>query len=131
MKTFSTPIQQNRKPQSFSAKTHLPALAVPMRSIMALMYAGLAAAVVVTLSIWVAGMGISTFLGVSTWVAGFIFLAIAVDNHGPVAISQAASGIVLLTLALLQNSISPDLFLVTGVLLAGWVAFTVYRRLSA
>ena len=131
MKTFSTPIQQNRKPHSLSAKTRFPALAVSMRSIMALMYAGLAAMVVVTLSIWVAGMGISTFLGVSTWVAGFIFLAVAVDNRGPVAVFQAASGIALLTLALLQNSISPDLFLITGLLLAGWVAFTVYGRLSA
>lgn len=130
MKTLSAPIQQKQKLQSFTIGRLIPVLASSMRNIMALMYSGLAAAVVITLSIWVAGMGISTFLGVSTWAVGFVFLAMAVDSRGPLALFQMTSGVALLVIALLQNSISPDFFLLTGVLSASWVAFAVYKRLS-
>ena len=130
MKTLSTHIQQTRKSQSFTTERLIAMLASNMRGIMALMYAGLAAAVVMTLSIWAAGMGINTFLGVSTWAIGFVFLAVAVDSRGPLALFQMTSGVALLTIALLQNSVSPDFFLFSGVLLATWVAFAVFKRLS-
>jgi hypothetical protein len=129
MKTFSATIQQNRRTQSFTTGKLIPVLASNMRNIMALMYAGLAAAAVMTLSIWVAGMGINTLLGVSTWAMGFVFLAVAVDNRGRLALLQMTSGVALLTISLLQNSISPDFFLLTGVLSATWVAFAVFKRL--
>ena len=129
MKTFSAPIQQQRNTQSFTTGRLIPVLALNIRNIMALMYSGLAAAVVITLSIWVAGMGINTLLGVSTWAMGFVFLAVAVDNRGRLALLQMTSGVALLTISLLQNSISPDFFILTGVLLATWVAFAVFKRL--
>jgi len=129
MKIFSAPIQQNRKNHSFTTGRLIPVLAINMRNIMALMYSGLAAVVVITLSIWVAGMGITTFLGVSTWATGFVFLAVAVDNRGPLALFQMTSGVALLVIALLQNSLSPDFFLLAGVVLATWIAFAVFKRL--
>ena len=129
MKTLSTAIQQTRKTRSFTTERLTTMLASNMRGIMALMYAGLAAAVVITLSIWVAGMSINTLLGVSTWAMGFVFLAVAVDSRGPLALFQMTSGVALLTISLLQNSISPDFFLLTGVLSATWVAFAVFKRL--
>ena len=129
MKTLSTHIQQTRKTRSFTTERLIPMLVSNMRGIMALMYAGLAAAVVMTLSIWMAGMGINTLLGVSTWAMGFVFLAVAVDNRGRLALLQMTSGVALLTISLLQNSISPDFFLLSGVLLATWVAFAVFKRL--
>lgn len=129
MKTLSTAIQQTRNTRSFTTERLIPMLVSNMRGIMALMYAGLAAAVVITLSIWVAGMGINTLLGVSTWAMGFVFLAVAVDSRGPLALFQMTSGVALLTISLLQNSVSPDFFLLTGVLSATWVAFAVFKRL--
>ena len=129
MKTLSTAIQQTRNTRSFTTERLIPMLVSNMRGIMALMYSGLAAAVVITLSIWVAGMGINTLLGVSTWAMGFVFLAVAVDNRGRLALLQMTSGVALLTISLLQNSISPDFFLLTGVLSAIWVAFAVFKRL--
>jgi len=130
MKTLSTAIQQTQKTRSFTTERFIPMLVSNMRGIMALMYAGLAAAVVMTLSIWAAGLGINTFLGVSTWAMAFVFLAVAVDSRGPLAFFQMTSGVALLTIALLQNSVSPDFFLLSGVLLATWVAFAVFKRLS-
>ena len=130
MKTLSAQIQQERNTRSFTTGRLIPVLASNLRNIMALMYAGLAAAVVLTLSIWVTGMGINTFLGVSTWAIGFIFLAVAVDNRGSLALFQVTSGVALLAFALLQNSLSPNFFLLSGVLLATWVAFAVFKRLA-
>lgn len=130
MKTLNAQIQQERRTRSFTTERLIPVLASNLRHFMALMYAGLAAAVVITLSIWVMGMGINTFLGVSTWAMGFIFLAVAVDNRGPLALPQVASGVALLVFALLQNSFSPNFFLLSGVLLATWVAIAVFKRLA-
>ena len=130
MKTLNAQIQQERKTRSFTIERLIPVLASNLRRFMALMYAGLAAAVVITFSIWVIGMGINTFLGLSIWAMGFIFLAVAVDNRGPLALAQGTSGGALLVFALLQNSLSPNFFLLSGVLLASWVAFAVFRRLA-
>ena len=129
MKTLNAQIRQERKTRSFVTGRLIPALASNLRHFMAVIYAGLAAAVVITLSIWVIGMSINTFLGVSTWAMGFIFLAVAVDNRGPLAIAQVTSGGALLVFALLQNSLSPNFFLLSGVLLAAWVGFAVFKRL--
>ena len=70
------------------------------------------------------------YLGVSTWGIGLIFLGLAVDNHGWVALYKSATGVALLTLALLQNSVSPDFIIVADVVLAIWVAVALFKRLS-
>lgn len=130
MKTLNAQIQTERKTRSFTTGRLIPVLASNMRNIMAFTYAGLAAVVVIVLSVWVTGMGIGTFLGVSSWATGFIFLGLAVDSRGPLALFQVASGVALVVFALLQNSLSPNFFLLSGVLLASWVAFAVFRRLA-
>jgi hypothetical protein len=130
MKTFSVSIHQNLKPQTVASKGLIPAMIASMGDIMALTFAGLAAIAVITLSVWAAGMEINTYLGLSTWGMGFIFLGLAVDNYGRVALFQLVTGVAFLILALLQNSVSPDFIIVSGVLLATWVAVVLLKRLS-
>jgi hypothetical protein len=130
MKTVSALTHQNLKPQTVASKGLIPAMVASMGDIMALTIAGLAAIAVITLSVWAAGMEINTYLGLSTWGLGFIFLGLAVDNDGRVALFQLITGVAFLILALLQNSVSPDFIIVSGVLLATWVAVVLLKRLS-
>ena len=105
MKTFSVSIHDNLNLQSASSRGLIPAMVASMRDIIALTSAGLAAIAVITLSVWAAGLEINTFLGVITWGLGFIFLGLAVDNDGRVALFQLITGVAFLILALLQNSV--------------------------
>ena len=130
MKTANVLIQQNLSLQSFTSRVHLPAIAASMRTILALSSAGLTAIAIITLSVWAAGLEINMFLGLSTWGMGFVFLGLAVDNHGRAALFQLITGVALLTLALLQNSVSPNFIIVSGALVATWVAVVLYRRMS-
>jgi hypothetical protein len=130
MKTFSASIHDNLNLQSASSRGLIPAMVASMRDIIALTSAGLAAIAVITLSVWAAGLEINTLLGVSTWGLGFIFLGLAVDNSGRVALFQLVTGGAFLILALLQNSVSPDFIIVSGVILATWVAVVLFKRLS-
>jgi len=130
MKTVSTSIHESQKFQSIASKIQIPVVAASMRNIMALSWAALAAIAIITLSVWAAGAEISTYLGASTWALGFIFLALAVDNHGRKARYQLMTGLALLSLALLQNSVSPGFIIVSGVLLAAWVAGVLFKRLA-
>lgn len=130
MKAFSAAIQENEKIRFVSTGRLIPALASNIRKIMALAYAFLTAAMVITSCVFVAGLEINTFLEVSTWGMGFIFLAMAVDSEGLHAKLQAVTGIALLAIALLQNLVAPDFFFVTGTLLASWLAFAVFKRLT-
>ena len=59
MKTLNAQIRQERKTRSFVTGRLIPALASNLHHFMAVIYAGLAAAVVITLSIWVIGMSMS------------------------------------------------------------------------
>lgn len=130
MKTFNVSIHDNLNLQSASSRGLIPAMVASMRDIIALTSAGLAAIAVITLSVWAAGLEINTFLGVITWGLGFIFLGLAVDNDGRVALFQLITGVAFLILALLQNSVSPDFIIVSGVILAIWVAVVLFKRLS-
>lgn len=130
MKIVSTPIHQNQKLQSVAREKLIPAVTASVRETIALMVAVLAATVITTLTVWMAGLEISTYLGASTWGVGFIFLALAVDNRGRSALFQMMTGVVLLVLALLQNSVSPDFIIVAGVLLAIWLGVVLFKRLS-
>ncbi len=130
MKIVSSSIHQNLKPQTVDSRKLVPAMVASMRDIMALTCAGLAAIVIITLSVWAAGLEINTYLGLGTWGLGFIFLGLAVDNSGRVALFQLITGVSFLILALLQNSVSPDFIIVSGALLATWVAVVLFNRLS-
>lgn len=130
MKTVSTSFHENPGRQAASSRQPVSAMLAPVRSIMSVAWAGLAALVVILLSVWAAGMDIHTYPGVTTWVAGFIFLGLAVDNNGRLAFYQMVTGVALLVLAQLQNSVSPTFIIVSGLVLAGWVAVVLFRRLS-
>ena len=130
MKTINASFHQNLKLQSIATKILVPAMAASLRDIMTLTWTALTAIAIIALSVWAAGMEIRMYLGVSTWGVGFIFLALAVDNHGRLARYQMLTGVALLSLALLQNSVSPVFFILSGVLLAAWVAGIVFKRMS-
>ena len=129
MKAFTAPIQQNRQFQMTTGQKLIPALSASIREIMALVGAVTMAAGIVFLSIWVVGMGLNNILAAGTWGVAFLFLGLAVDNREPAAFLQLITGVALLSLALLQNNVSPDYAVVSGGLVATWVAVTVFRRL--
>ena len=129
MKTVNASLHQNLKLQTVASKGLIPAMVASMGDIIALTFAGLAAIAVITLSVWAAGMEINTYLGLSTWGMGFIFLGLAVDNQGRIALFQLVTGAAFVVLALLQNSVSPDFIIVSGILLAIWLAAVIFKRL--
>jgi hypothetical protein len=129
MSTYTAPIQENRRFQTSSVQERIPAMAISIREILALLSAVTVATAIVMLSVWVAGMEVTAILGASTWGVGFIFLGLAVDNREPTALLQLGTGVALLVLAWLQNTVSPDYTIVSGVVLATWLAVAVFRRL--
>lgn len=139
MKTFSDSLQQDTR-----AKTELsansistnvagskivPVMSVSIREMLAMLSALSAATGIVLLSVWVAGMEINNIIGAATWGLSFIFFGLAVDNRKRIALWQLLTGIALLSFALLQNFVSPDFTIATGVLLAIWVAVGMFRQL--
>ena len=129
MKTFIAPIQQNPSLRITTGSSLIRVMTIPIRLILA----GLGAAVVtvafVMLSVWAAGLETTGILAAATWGAGFIFFALAVDNRARSAFLQLASGTALLVLAWLQNTVSPELAIVSGALVAAWLAFATFRQL--
>lgn len=129
MKTLTAPIRQDRQVQTTTGLPTFPAMNVSIREILALLSAVISAAAIVLLSVWVAGMEVTAILSASTWGIGFIFLGVAVDNRDPTAFFQLVTGVALLALAWLQNAVSPDFTIVSGVLVAAWVAVSLFKRL--
>lgn len=129
MKTLDASLWQDQRIRPAVSKKDTPFMTAPLRSIMELAYALLAAAMTVTLSVWAAGLDINAMLGVGTWGLGFIFLGLAVDNQGTIARLQTVTGIVLAVLALLQNNVSPGFTIVSGVLMAAWFAALILKQL--
>lgn len=130
MKTANVSIHQDLRSRTFRTKARLPAIITSMRNVLALCGAGLTAIAIITLFVWAAGLEISTLLGLSTWGMGFIFLGSAIDNHGRAALYQLITGVALGGVALAQKSVSPDFIIVSGVILATWVAVALFKRLS-
>ena len=130
MKTFSASTHESPKLKPIAAKRFGPILAATMRNIMALTWAGMTAFTLIALSVWTGGMEISTYFGAGSWGLGFIFLALALDNDKKLARYQAMTGVVLLILAVLQSSVSPGFMIISGAVLAAWLAGAVFKRLS-
>lgn len=130
MKTYISPINQKPNSQSITTEKLISATLASVRDILALVSAVLAGAAVITLFVLLAGTDITPFLGAATWGIGFIFLALALENNGPAALSQVASGVALLILSLLQSSVSPDFIIVSGGVLAIWAGALLFKRLS-
>jgi len=130
MKTINATIYQDLGLRSLSSRAHFSAIAVSMRNILALSASVLAAITIITLFMWAAGMEIGMYVGASVWGIGFIFLGLAIDNDGRAALIQSINGVALLALAILQNSVSTDFLIGSGVLLALWAAIVLFERLS-
>ena len=128
MKTYSVHIDQNRKRDSIASSKLIPAMKASLREILASMSAVLVAVSIITLSVWAAGTEVNALSGAGTWALAFIFLGLAVDNRGRTAILQMMTGLALLVLALLQSYVSPDFLIVSGTLVASWVAAILFKR---
>jgi hypothetical protein len=129
MNTFSVTIHKHLDLHTSAARVQLPAMAHSIREILALLGAATAAVAVIMISVWLTGLEISNILGAGTWGAAFVFLALAVDAHKLTAILQGVTGVALLVLAWLQKTVSPDYMIVSGVVIAIWIAVVVFRRL--
>lgn len=129
MNTYPVPIQPTQMLHTQARQQLKPALTVSSRETVALLGALMAATTLVLLFVWVAGVATNNLIAAGTWGLGFIFLGLAIDSCKWPAIWQLAIGAALLALALLQTIVSPDFTIVSGALVATWVAFTVFRQL--
>ena len=129
MKTLATTIHHNGELSIRTGRHLVPVVKASVKEVLALIAAVTAAAAIVLFSVWVSGQEMTGVLGAAIWGVGFVFLGIAVDNRDPGAILLLVTGIALLVLAWLQTSVSPDYAIVSGVLVAVWVAFSTFKRL--
>ena len=128
MKTLTSTLHQNHE-LTTTGRNIVPAMAASINGVLALLAAITTAVAIMLLSVWVSGQEINEILGAAIWGVGFVFLGIAVDNRDPGAFLLMVTGIALLVLAWLQTSVSSDYAIVSGVLIAGWVAFSIFKRL--
>ena len=129
MKTLTSPLQQDRGLQTGTGQQFVPAVTVSINEVLAMLSAATAVVAIVIFFVWVATLEMSDVLGAGIWGTGFIFFGLAVDNREPKAFLQLITGVFLLALAWLQTNVSPDFAIVSGALVAGWVATAVYKRL--
>ena len=129
MKIHSGHMQEHHRFHIGAESRLVPVMVDSFRETLALLGAVIAAIAVVMLSVWAAGMEIQNIFGAFTWGLGFVFLAMAVDSRESLAILQAVTGLSLLVLAWLHNSVSPDFVIASGILVALWIAATLFRQL--
>jgi hypothetical protein len=130
MKAFNASLQQPRQVQIIPAGKFIPTVAATAHEIMALLSAAILAATIVAVSVWFAGIEMTDVLGAGIWGVGIIFFGLAVDGKDPKAILQVVTGVALVVLAWLQANVSADYIIVSGVLVAGWAATSLFKRLK-
>ena len=129
MKTINASLHQPRQVQTIPTGKVIPAMAESAQELLALLSSVALAAAIVMLSVWVAGMEMTDVLGAGIWGLGFIFFGLAVDSSDPKAVMHLVTGVALIVLAWLQANVSADYVIMSGVLVASWVAVGVYKRL--
>jgi hypothetical protein len=129
MKTTITSVPQSRHLHIQPKQGHFTSVFVSTREVLAMLSAITAATAIVLLSVLAAGVEFTNITAASNWALGFVFLALAVDNRNLKAVLQLLSGLALIGLAWLQASVSSDYAIVSGVLVAAWLAITLFRRL--
>lgn len=129
MRTYTAPFQPDRQVQFTSGKKIIPAMLAASRQILALTGAAISAAAVVLLSVWVAGMEMTNVIGAGIWGIGFVFFGLAIDNFGTKGLALFVTGAALFVLAWMQSAISADYIVISGIIVAAWVAVDLYRRL--
>ncbi len=131
MKTLTATIREPRELETATSKKWLRSMTEILREILGLAVAVAVAAALVTLSVWLAGKPAGPLLAACTWGLGFVFLGLAVDSRGLRSVFLGITGLVLPVLALLQDRVSPDFVIVSGVLLAAWAGHGILRRKSS
>ena len=129
MKTYTAAAQQNQKIRIRGGEMIVPSMAASIREILVLLSAVTAATSIVLFSVWIAGLEWTNIFSALTWGGGLVFLGLALDKRGPTVYFQSATGLVLLVLACLQNSVSPDFIIISGALLAAWAAIAIFLNL--
>jgi len=129
MKIHSGHMQEHHRFHTRADSNIVPVVVDSFRETLALLSAVIAAIAIVMLSVWVAEMEIQNMFGAFTGGLGFVFLAMAVDSRESFAVLQSLTGLSLLVLAWLHSSVSPDFIIVSGILVALWVAATLFRQL--
>lgn len=128
MKTLTATVREPRELETAAGKKWLWSMTEILREILGLAVAVAVAAALVTLSVWLAGKPAGPLLAACTWGLGFVFLGLAADSRGLRAVLLGITGLVLPMLALLQDRVSPDFVIVSGVLLAAWAGHGILRR---
>jgi len=129
MNTCTERLHQNRQIQMSSGEKFIPNITSLYSVSLALVSAFSAATAIVLLSVWAAGLETNELVSASIWAVGFIFLGLAVDNHEPKAFLQLITGAVLLVMAWFGSHVSPEFVVVSGFLLAGWAAVSLFNHL--
>jgi len=86
-----------------------------------LLGSGLALAAALVLPAWAIGMGLHDAMAALSWMAGIAFLALAVDNTGPRAVGQVATGLALMALGWMCSRLAPEFGVIAAWLTAGWL----------
>jgi len=131
MKTLTATIREPGELETAAGKRWLGSMTEILREILGLAVVVAVAAALVTLSVWLAGKPAGPLLAAGTWGLGFMFLGLAVDSRGLRAVFLGMTGVALPGLALLQDRVSPDFVIVSGVLLAAWAGHGILRRKSS
>jgi len=130
MKMIIWSTHQNTRTESGVIARLASAIAGSLGDLLVLGAAILTSSLIVMLTAWLTAMELNALIGASAWGVGFIFLAMAIDGRGRLALLQSISGGAFLILAMLQNSVSTGFGIIAGVLLSIWVGALVYKRLS-
>lgn len=130
MKTLHTYVEENLWHGKSSFRPRLPAVPVSVREILALWVSVGMATMAVLVSIALAAISAGSLIGAGTWALAIGFFAMAVDADGRKGLLQALTGILLIAFAWLQNTVSPDYTIGTGILMAAWVSVAVFKRLK-
>jgi hypothetical protein len=107
----------------------VPAIAISGSDLLAALGSLAVASIVILLSVLVVEAEITAVTGAVTWGLGLIFFALATDSRTSISLLQFFTGAALSILAWLQFSVSAELTVVTGVLLAAWAAVSLFRQL--
>jgi len=129
MKINTTSIHQDQLVHIRAKQGHLPSVLVSTREVLASLSAITAATATILLSVLAAGVEFTNIIAAGTWALAFVFFALAVDNNESKAVLQSLSGLTLIVLAWLQANVSSDYSIASGVLIATWLAISLFRQL--
>lgn len=128
MKTYNLEIHKHKLLNTPATHRWGPGLNVFVIEMLAILGALAVAVSIILVSIWLATLDIKPLLGAGTWAVAFIFFALAFDKRGPVVLLLAITGVAMVVLAWLQTAMTTDYAIVSGALVATWIAVAVFKQ---